>query len=67
MVLRKQHCCADAFGHTPCDACSAVMLVGTKNGNISVGEVESDYKEEVPMQIHRLLIAECMLIIILWA
>lgn len=28
-------------------ACSAVMLVGTKNGNISVGEVEKGYKDEV--------------------
>ena len=27
--------------------CSAVMLVGTKNGNIKVGEVEKDHKDEV--------------------
>ena len=30
-----------------CGSCSAVMLVGTKNGNISVGEVEKDHKDEV--------------------
>ncbi len=33
--------------HVVCGLCSAVMLVGTKNGNISVGEVEKDHKDEV--------------------
>lgn len=32
----------------------AVMLVGTKNGNISVGEVEKDHKDELSMLIREL-------------
>ena len=32
---------------TPILDCSAVMLVGTKKGNISVGEVEKDHTDEV--------------------
>ena len=31
--------------------CSAVMLVGQKNGNISVGEVEKDHQEEVQLSL----------------
>ena len=35
-----------------CLACSAVMLVGTKNGNIKVGEVEESHKDEVLFEFH---------------
>ena len=35
------------ISHKFWSVCSAVMLVGQKNGNISVGEVEKDHKEEV--------------------
>ena len=42
--------------HVVCGSCSAVMLVGTKNGNISVGQVEKEHKDEV----HTLFSACCI-------
>ena len=43
-----------------CGVCSAVMLVGAKNGNISVGEVEKDHKDEVFNQSSSLGRIQCM-------
>lgn len=36
------------------------MLVGAKNGNISVGEVEKDHKDEVFKQFSSLGRIQCM-------